>query len=63
MPWMPSGITEYAGHVRTFSREMRLYILATLISFLSIGVFQVLYQPVSEMGLGCARTTSARTTP
>jgi len=43
MPWVPGGITEYAGHVRTFSREMRLYILATLISFLSIGVFQVLF--------------------
>lgn len=43
MPWMPRGVTKYAGHVRTFSREMRLYILATFVSFLNIGFFQVLY--------------------
>jgi len=43
MPWVPHGMSVYAGHVRTFNREIRLYILATLISFLNIGVFQVLY--------------------
>lgn len=40
---MPGGLTNYIEHVRHFSHEMRLYILATLISFLNIGFFQVLY--------------------
>lgn len=43
MPWVPRGVTEYGARVRGFNRNMRLYILATVISFLNIGVFQVLY--------------------
>ncbi len=43
MARMPGGLANYIAHVRHFSREMRLYILFTLISFLNIGFFQVLY--------------------
>ncbi|HEY8293056.1 MAG TPA: hypothetical protein VIG44_11240, partial [Thermomicrobiales bacterium] len=39
----PGGITGYARTVRAFSHDMRLYILFTLIGYLNIGVFQVLY--------------------
>lgn len=39
----PGGIKGYARTVRHFSKDMRLYITFTLISYLNIGVFQVLY--------------------
>lgn len=39
----PGGIKGYARTVRAFSHDMRLYILFTLIGYLNIGVFQVLY--------------------
>lgn len=39
----PGGITGYARTVRAFSHDMRLYILFTLVGYLNIGVFQVLY--------------------
>jgi len=39
----PGGIAGYARTVRAFSHDMRLYILFTLIGYLNIGVFQVLY--------------------
>ncbi|MHB8646252.1 MAG: MFS transporter [Thermomicrobiales bacterium] len=39
----PGGIRGYTRTVRAFSHDMRLYILFTLIGYLNIGVFQVLY--------------------
>ncbi|MDQ6832853.1 MAG: MFS transporter [Chloroflexota bacterium] len=43
MSGAPGGIAGYARTVRAFSHDMRLYILFTLIGYLNIGVFQVLY--------------------
>lgn len=39
----PGGIKGYARTVRHFSHDMRLYIIFTLVGYLNIGVFQVLY--------------------
>src|SRR6476661_2011686 len=39
----PGGIAEYTRTVRLFSPDMRRYIFFTLIGYLNIGVFQVLY--------------------
>ena len=39
----PGGIQGYARTVRAFSNDMRRYILFTLVGYLNIGVFQVLY--------------------
>lgn len=48
----PGGIKGYARTVRAFSRDMRLYITFTLIGYLNIGVFQVLYNLyLSRIGL------------
>jgi MFS family permease len=43
MAGLPKGLTEYGRRVRAFSPDMRHYVLFTLIGYLNIGVFQVLY--------------------
>jgi MFS family permease len=43
MAGLPKGLAEYGRRVRAFSPDMRQYIAFTLIGYLNIGVFQVLY--------------------
>jgi MFS family permease len=52
MAGVSNGIAEYGRRVRAFNPDMRRYILFTLIGYLNIGVFQVLYNLyLSKIGL------------
>lgn len=52
MAGLPQGLAEYGHRVRAFSRDMRLYIAFTLVGYLNIGVFQVLYNLyLNQIGL------------
>lgn len=52
MARVPQGLAEYGRTVRAFNRDMRLYIAFTLVGYLNVGVFQVLYNLyLNQIGL------------